>query len=625
MSFNTSKSTPSSKCIYVDNDWQAMRQQGLLAYSNLGDALNAWDSNGEATKRFGYPSATAPATIILGAGIIPCGQTEPGGTPYVNNDYVHIIGQGVDVTILTNTVSSNGGIINFQPAALHNIITNLTIKCGTSCSYGIYWTLGTNWTGLLNNVKVTGTPSNQFVTFASTNFRGTFENCIFDFSSYTGSSNPFQLGNNNSGTIRSCSFIASSSCPTAFYTAGNDGFYCTGCTFSGSPTGELVKIDGFTSNGRFVGCIFEAFTGKCVTVTLTSTPEVTFEACNFFTYGDVALSLGATKLTKIINCQIETASSNKDAILLTAGSTGCIIFGCRIIGQGTGKAINSVSTMAAEISHCTLRKPFHSNTPQNGLSISSNIQNQIWNPNNVEIDSYTSNNNNDFPLGGLVSWWKLDEPDSWIRKDSYGQNHLTPNNGGPVPNFDASLTNTVTARFFSGTAQMLSKSGNGSLQVGDIDYTITCWVRTQAINTQYPRFVVKGASDSTYEYILYHYGPGDGVYFDVGVGDGTRVATAGGASLPSNQWNFLVAWHDSVADTVNVQVNNGSVISVHYSGVAAVPKNGPFFIGGDYQGTGLSIGVFSGDMGDVGFYKRVLSSTERSALYNGGNGRSIPL
>lgn len=623
MAFNNSKVLPSSKCVYVDNDAQALRQQGLLAFNNLGDALNSWDSNGEATKRFGYPSATAPATIILGGGTITSGQTEAGGTCYLNNDYVNIIGQGVDITILTNAASSNDGIINYQPSALHNVISHFTIKCGASSTYAIKWT-GFSWTSLLNDIKVNGNPSSGFIFFSSANFRGTFENCIFDFSAQTGTAIPCQLGNANSGIIRSCSFIGSSTCPNVLYTAGNDNFYCVGCTFSGSVTSELVKIDGFTSNGRFVGCIFEAFTGRCVTITLSSTPEVTFEACNLYSAGNVCFSIASSPLTKIINCFIETTSSNKEGILLNAGSTGCVIFGCRIIGQGSGKAINSSIVVGIEVSHCTLRKP-SANTATQGSSIGSTIQNIIWNPNNVEIESL-ANTTEQFPVGGLISWWKLDEPEAWIRKDSYGLNHLAPFAGGPAPNFDNSLINQVTARFTGTNADSLNKSGNGSLQLGNTDFTITAWFRTINNAAQYPMFVSKGGN-STYEFYLYHYGPGNQVVFDVAQTNGTRLAEADGPGFSSNVWNFVVGWVDTTARTVNVQVNNGTVFSSapYTSGLSPSNLNGPWYIGGDALGLVQPLHIFSGDMADVGFYKRVLNATERSTLYNGGNGRTIQL
>jgi RHS repeat-associated protein len=78
-----------------------------------------------------------------------------------------------------------------------------------------------------------------------------------------------------------------------------------------------------------------------------------------------------------------------------------------------------------------------------------------------------------------------------------------------------------------------------------------------------------------------------------------------------------VAWHDSVNNTLNIQVNNGTVSSVSYTS-GAMDTTYPLSIGAHSNG---SYG-FDGRIDEVVLYKRVLNSAQRSWLYNNGAGRT---
>ncbi len=82
-------------------------------------------------------------------------------------------------------------------------------------------------------------------------------------------------------------------------------------------------------------------------------------------------------------------------------------------------------------------------------------------------------------------------------------------------------------------------------------------------------------------------------------------------------WHQVVAWHDATADTLNIQVDNGAVTSVSYSN-GAKDTTFALSVGGFADGTY----VLNGRVDELAFYKRVLTSGERSWLYNNGLGRS---
>ncbi len=115
------------------------------------------------------------------------------------------------------------------------------------------------------------------------------------------------------------------------------------------------------------------------------------------------------------------------------------------------------------------------------------------------------------------------------------------------------------------------------------------------------------------DYTLYYTGGAFGLL----VGNGTTTAAVTSPGITSVQWYTIVAWHDSVNDTLNIQVNNGDVRTVSYSG-GAMDTSFPLVIGAHSDGTfGLN-----GLIDEVALYKRVLNAGEREWLYHAGSGRT---
>ena len=78
------------------------------------------------------------------------------------------------------------------------------------------------------------------------------------------------------------------------------------------------------------------------------------------------------------------------------------------------------------------------------------------------------------------------------------------------------------------------------------------------------------------------------------------------SSAPSAlyQWHQVIAWHDSVANTLNIQVDHGAVSSLSYSG-GAKDTAYPMMVGAHSDGlTG-----FSEFIDELVYYKRVLTSS----------------
>lgn len=182
--------------------------------------------------------------------------------------------------------------------------------------------------------------------------------------------------------------------------------------------------------------------------------------------------------------------------------------------------------------------------------------------------------------------------------------------------------NTVTSnpgkfsnagQFTNANSEYLSISDNADLSTGDIDFTVAAWVYMDT-KAALRYIMAKAGAAGFREYSLNYYAS-DGVdRFEFWLSaDGDNITAVRADSLGSAStatWYFVVAWHDSVANTINIQVNNGTANSVSYTS-GTTDSSGQFNIGA------LNAGSFwDGRIDEARFYKRVLSPSERSLLYN---------
>lgn len=212
----------------------------------------------------------------------------------------------------------------------------------------------------------------------------------------------------------------------------------------------------------------------------------------------------------------------------------------------------------------------------------------------------------------LISYWKLEEA-SGNRADSHGSNTLTDNN--TVTQATGKIGNA--GQFTSASSEYLNSTDNASLSTGDIDFTFATWVYldTKGANR---RILAKTNNVASSEYILTYRSATD--RFDFTIADGAIQADANNLGSPSaTTWYFIVCWHDSVANTLNIQVNNGTADSSATGGTA--PSDTAF----DFQ-IGRTAGEYmNGRIDDTAFWKRTLTAAEKTQLYNSGNGYSYSL
>lgn len=221
----------------------------------------------------------------------------------------------------------------------------------------------------------------------------------------------------------------------------------------------------------------------------------------------------------------------------------------------------------------------------------------------------------------FIAGWEF-EDNAALGADS-GSNALTLTNTGATQ--VAGKVGNASAYLLT-SSQYMTRASESLLQTGDIDFTFAAWVYFTTKAT-YQILIGKDASSGTTpprEYAIYYDSVLDRLrvnIFSSAVAQIVQSADTFGA-VPTGTWLFVVAWHDATANTLNIQVNNGGVNSNSYGATAIGGTTAAAFDLGRRSTAGSPL-YLNGRLDQVMFWKRVLTSTERTFLYNSGSGRTV--
>ena len=207
----------------------------------------------------------------------------------------------------------------------------------------------------------------------------------------------------------------------------------------------------------------------------------------------------------------------------------------------------------------------------------------------------------------LVAHWRLDET-SGTRTDSEGSNNLTDNN--TVLYSPGHLKNS--ADFESSNNEYLSIADNADLSTGDIDFSTSLWVYLEDINTN--GLITKGGeSGSLREWGLLTNSSGGLRFYISSDGTAESKSITWSKTMTAKTWYHITAWHDASGDEIGLTVNNSTPETLATAGVAPSDRAGDFTIG-------WSNGLWYSDakIDEVSFWKRTLTTAERSQLYLDG-------
>ena len=225
----------------------------------------------------------------------------------------------------------------------------------------------------------------------------------------------------------------------------------------------------------------------------------------------------------------------------------------------------------------------------------------------------------------VVAYWKLDEAGALTDEGGSGTHWGTV--GGPTE--VAGLVYGTSVEFVRASTQYLTiPAAQGAalgLPTDDQAFTVSGWFKLTAKSDYYGLFTrADGAAGKDGTYAMYRWHSPDRYSFYLGnntsfaqVFADSYGATVVGAKV------FVVCWHDPVADTINIQVNDGTVDSVSWSGGTQGLGS---LEGSAVTNVGATINSFDrADViaGPVYKFDSVLSAQNRSDLYNAGSGVTV--
>jgi hypothetical protein len=211
-------------------------------------------------------------------------------------------------------------------------------------------------------------------------------------------------------------------------------------------------------------------------------------------------------------------------------------------------------------------------------------------------------------LPAPIVFWRLEEA-SGSRADSVGSNDLTSTGVG----FGVGHIGNA-ATFAAISSARLHHADAPELKFSLGSWTVALWFNL-ASNTQSMCLMFKGTITPEM-YIAYDAGE-PGISMELG---GLPVYETVGlvGEIAPGDWHLVVAWFDTVAGTVSIQLDNG-MPETDTAQLTINSTTGEFALGA-YDN---SSAYFDGSLDAVGKWDVVLTPAERTALWNGGAGREF--
>ncbi len=223
-------------------------------------------------------------------------------------------------------------------------------------------------------------------------------------------------------------------------------------------------------------------------------------------------------------------------------------------------------------------------------------------------------------LDTLECHWKLNEA-SGTRVDAYGSEDLTA-----FGTMTSAAGKIGDAADFNGTTDVLAILNSTVLEFGSDDsFAFAFWVKFDALG-DYKIILSRSNPDvpsagAQFLYRVYYDIVSDRIIFNVGNGSSSAEVRANNLGSPTTgMWYFITVWHDASGNEINIQVNNGLIDTVSWSGGTQGGGVNTYFRLGD-QGGGL---LLDGLLDSVSFFKDGFpDQDDRDQLWNDGDGLDL--
>jgi hypothetical protein len=215
-------------------------------------------------------------------------------------------------------------------------------------------------------------------------------------------------------------------------------------------------------------------------------------------------------------------------------------------------------------------------------------------------------------LNDLTAWWSLDEA-SGNRADSH-TNLITLAENGTVGSAVGKISNAAS---FAGNSSNYLESSATELRFSSTFY-IALWIYP-TVNSGAQAYISR--YDFTNSARSYYVGDSNGKFAILVSNDGaTGTINSHPLSFSTNTWYFLEAYYNAATDETGIAVNGGSFTTVSHTGGLFNPATTPVRVGQHPNGQQPA----QGRIDEIGIWNRILTTAERTELYNSGNGIAYP-
>jgi hypothetical protein len=209
-------------------------------------------------------------------------------------------------------------------------------------------------------------------------------------------------------------------------------------------------------------------------------------------------------------------------------------------------------------------------------------------------------------LNTLVSYWKLDETTgATTLTDIHGSNNFTGAGGLTANPVTGKINN---AQHLPGGSQYWTCADNASLHPSG-DFSFSLWVEVDNPAQIDDYFLIKSDLSTASDYVFRHNST-TGFGFTAGAAAYANV----GAPCTASTWYHLVGWYDSTDQKSRLRVNDATTYVGATTG-ALTPTAFALMLGNFIPSVN-----YAGNLDEIGFWTRKLTTVEITALYNGGAG-----
>ena len=225
-------------------------------------------------------------------------------------------------------------------------------------------------------------------------------------------------------------------------------------------------------------------------------------------------------------------------------------------------------------------------------------------------------------------FWNLAEA-SGTRSDSVGSLDLTDPINSVTQNPTGGPDSGPCAVFTGGVNEYLTVNDDPILSVGARDFTWAGWFYLNDIADFHTIFGKYEATSNNREYILDTAGAqgfDDARFLSTPLGStgggGFDILETDDNALAAGQWYFIVVWHDEDggSSSHNIQINNGTSYTIA-KGSAIYDGSQPFQLASRADNGSNNL---RGRLAKWGIWHRILTTSEKTYLYNSGAGRNHP-